>query len=537
MTGRGARIAAVMQLEWRIQRREPLTILYMLVLGLLAAAFASSGPVELVRNRGAVPRDAAWSLMLASTAITAFGQVITTMVAAVVVLRDRADRVDELLQATRLTGVEYRTAKLLAALAMLGLVYSAIPIGLTVGAILGGGSVWPAVRGSVAPYGLVVLPTMLAIGALQFAAGVLSGRLWVIVGLGLLLIWLWSAVTGAVDGGNLWRGAEVFDPFGSAPVLQATQGWTDAQRAGLAMPVSASMVAGRVLWMLAGGLAAGVGIWRGGGTRRSQGQAAVANVSAMSVDTAPVAVIVRGGAPTALAGVLGTARYTLRWMVRDAGWRVLSVLGMLNVGVHAWLDARPGATSDDVTMVAFGSLVAHSRLFLILLATIYAGELVWREREERSTALFDGLPVRDGVVVAGRVAGVIAAQCLVVALLAGGAAAAAMLGAGGGVQPVAFVGEAASRVLLPFIIWFCLSLAVHVAVQQKIVAHLCCIAAWVLLVVARGTADAPDAAPVWFAAVLPILISLMVVLLGWQRGVTGSTRTGKLFRSLSRGGR
>lgn len=59
------RIASVIRLELLVQRREPLTALYMLVLGLLAMAFAAAGPVELVRGRGGVPRDSGWSLMLA----------------------------------------------------------------------------------------------------------------------------------------------------------------------------------------------------------------------------------------------------------------------------------------------------------------------------------------------------------------------------------------------------------------------------------------------------------------------------------------
>ena len=144
MRGSVQRVAAVVRLELLTQRREPLTALYMLVFVLLAATFAAAGPVELVRDRGRVPRDAAWSLMLASTALTAFGQVITTMVAATVVLRDRADRVDEFLRATLLQPREYLTGKLLAALGLLCVIYTAIPVGLVCGAVIGGGNAWHA---------------------------------------------------------------------------------------------------------------------------------------------------------------------------------------------------------------------------------------------------------------------------------------------------------------------------------------------------------------------------------------------------------
>ena len=44
-------------------------------------------------------------------------------------------------------------------------------------------------------------------------------------------------------------------------------------------------------------------------------------------------------------------------------------------------------------------------IFLILVATIYAGELVWRERDVRTDAMRDVLPASSGAIVAGKVLG------------------------------------------------------------------------------------------------------------------------------------
>ena len=67
--------------EVRQQFKDPITWLYALVFILLAAGFTSGGGVELVGSRGGVPASSAWSLWLAFGGLTAFGQVITTMVA------------------------------------------------------------------------------------------------------------------------------------------------------------------------------------------------------------------------------------------------------------------------------------------------------------------------------------------------------------------------------------------------------------------------------------------------------------------------
>lgn len=519
------RIGAVVRLEWRTQRREPLTVLYALVLGLLAAAFAAQGPVELVRGRGIVPRDAAWSLMLAATALTAFGQVITTMVAATVVLRDRQDRVAELLGVTPLTTREYLVGKLLAALLVLGVVYAAIPVGMVAGAVGAGGGVTHAVSASVQPFVVLVLPTMLAVGALQFAAGVLSGRLWVLLGLGLVLIWVWSATVDAatrVDAAP-WR--VLLDPFGSAPLLEATSGWSDAERASRAMPVTWVVVTGRALWLLVGLGAAAVAIVAGRplreGVRRSRG---VGDAGASRV-MPDVGGRVRAALPARAAGGVGawrggaaTARHTASWMLRDAGWRVLTLLGALNVGVHAVLDARGAHDAAAAALVAHAVLAEHARLFLILLATIYAGELVWREREDRSAPLFDVLPVRDVVVVAGRVGGVMLAQVVVWLVLVAAALAGVLAGAGVLRDAAGVLAWSAGQVLVPFVRWLLLSLAVHAVVQQKVVGHLLCIAGWVAGVLLLGAArPGVVQVPGWVLGASG-MVALVIVRTSWVRG-------------------
>lgn len=512
------RVVAVTRLELRIQRREPLTVLYMLVLSLLAAAFAAAGPVELVRDRGAVPRDAPWALMLASTALTAFGQVITTMVAATVVLRDRADRVSDLLAATRVTGHEYLTGKLMAALAMLLLIYTAIPLGLIVGALVGGGELGAALPGALRPFIVVVLPTMLTIGALQFAVGVLSGRLWTIVGQGLILIWVWTACAGAAaQADNSWM--SVLDPFASAPLLEATSGWSDAERMTLMMPVTTLLVLNRLGWFLVAAIAATIAVRRGVPPRTTPVTVTMpvtAERIATGTQRQPTA---RAAKPAPLAGCVGTALHSLRWMIRDAGWRVLTVLGVLNVGVHAVIDAAGASGPAPATGHAVQALLVHSRLFLILLATIYAGELLWREREDRSAAFFDSAPIPTIALHGGRMLGVVLAQCIVAMLLTVSAAAGSAIGCRCAVTPDLLVLAGVQSVLLPFVSWMMVALAVHVAVQQKVVAHLVCIAGWVLGVLLLGAADGGTRAP---TMIWPILIggmlSAALALALWRRG-------------------
>lgn len=524
MSQRWQRIASVARLEWQTQRREPLSMLYALTLGALAMAFAAAGPVELVRSRGEIPRDAAWSLTLAGTALAAFGQVITTMVAATVVLRDRADRVYELLVATPLTQREYLTGKLIAALSVLIVVYAAIPLGLVIGAALGGGSVVAAIGATVPAYFLIIVPTMLAVGAVQFAVGVLSGRLWVIVAQGLLLIWLWTACIDVSGGGSPVALAAWLDPFASAPVLQATRAWTDAQRATLPLPMTRALIGGRVGWLLVGATVAAYAICRGPAVRRTSGRQT--DEAAVSVNPTSVRSPLARGAPVSVAhGLLETALYVTRWMMRDTGWRVLALLGAVNVTIYAVIDAPQGADRTALADAALLAVLTHARLFLILVATIYAGEVVWRERDERSAAFFDTLPLAEWAQFWGRALGVMLTQVVLVAALSSAAALGVLLATGGSLETMRFTLTVARQVLAPFVVWMFLALAVQVWVQQKLVAHLVTIAVWVCGVVFLGAAAA-DIQTAWSQDALLLAggVAGVVAAVGWRRGRTGSWR-------------
>jgi ABC-2 type transport system permease protein len=522
----GARVWAVMRLEWLTQRREPLIALYMLVLLALGATFAASGPVDLVGARGTVPRDAPWSIALACTALTAFGQVITTMVAATVVLRDSHDRVHEFIGTTQLSRQEYLLGKLLAALALLCVIYSAIPIGLCLGATFASGDPVTTLRASLIPFMLIVLPTMIAVGALQFSAGVLSGRLWVIVAQGLVLIWLWTWAVGTVRSSELAIPGALFDPFGAAPMLHATQRWSDAQRATLPIPLSPLLLANRLLWLIVAGTVAAIAVVRGPSARGAQWRRVNRDVRGTTspVSASSASPLQQAGASRASdwRAAVSVARYVARWTVRDTGWRVLTVLAMVNVAVHAANDLPAAHGAGGITSGALSVLQLHSRLFLILLATIYAGELVWRERDDRSAHFFDTLPIPDAALIGGNVAGVVAAQAVVVVALTLAVAIGAAVGVRSLLDVPEFVIGAVHRVLLPSIGWLLAALAVHVICQQKLVGHLLCIAGWALAsVLGNAALPAPQRVPSSFTD-MRLLLSLLslVTILGcfWHRG-------------------
>lgn len=476
-----ARLWAVIRLELQAQRREPLTTLYALVFGLLALGYASSNAVELVSQRGDVPRTASWALMLAFGGLTAFGQVITTMITTTALLRDEAQRTRELIATTGLSPSLWFGGRVVAALIIMLVVYAAMPLGLVLGTMLVNGPLGEALVGSLRAYLFITVPTMVVVTVLLASAAAFTQRVLGVVAGALVLVGVWQAALALAANPSTVLVGALLDPFGNAPVLAATAHWSAEQRTNGLVPFHGLLLYNRLFWLCLS-LGTVVVLLR----RRA------ARCFAPRFEPAVVTGDVRSGSRLAGATTARTSfrLFTTLWISRDGGWRVVSALAVVNSLVNALLRRLPEvATGADVLLL----VSEHTRLFLILLATVYAGELVWRERDVRVAPLIDAMPVARGDLVWGRVLGLLSGQRQIMVPLAAGALLVAVIRTG---SPLADVlvqwGAWAVFVLwLPFAQLTILSLAVHVLLNNKVAAHLLLITGWVAAVVINANLAAP----------------------------------------------
>jgi hypothetical protein len=295
------------------------------------------------------------------------------------------------------------------------------------------------------------------------------------VGLG--FIGCWQSGLQLVSAGHA-VGA-LLDPFGNAALIVATASWDTAARSTLAMPISTLLLANRLVWLsIAGALV--IATLRWWHPRIESGAPAAPDATARpsrSRRAAPAALALlpelRGASATEAA--LAELRFGWHWVTHERGFAALLFIALLNAVANGW------SVSHDPTALV-RALEFHARLFAILIATIYAGELVWRDRDVRADALFDALPVPAWVRLTGRAGGVALALltlpvlltmvALVLPKLTGASAYAPLCSA----RWILGIGAPAFLGLLT------LSLAVHRMVNHKTVAHLLVISAWVLAI-------------------------------------------------------
>lgn len=473
---RGTALRALVAFELRLQSRDFLAWLGFLVLLLLTTGYTASGAIMLVGDLGAVPRTAPWAIAHAMAGVTAFGQVITAMTAASTVLRDVAGRTQGLILATPLSWRTYLVGRFLGTLAVLLVIYAAIPLGLSLGAWIAtvttnGASDPLALSSVIRPLVILVVPNVLVVTTAFFAAGALSGGFTVILFVGLGFIGCWQSGLQLAYAGHA-LGA-LLDPFGNAALTLATADWDTAARTTRAMPMTGVLLANRALWLV---LATLLGV----ATLRWWRPRVVGGAPEVQRATTRVSVLARHALPplrgaTSVQALLAELRFGWHWVTRERGLAALLVIALLNAAANGW-----SASGDPTSLVR--ALEFHSRLFAILIATIYAGELVWRDRDTGTEELLRALPVSALIRLTGRAAGV-ALGLLALPILLVIVATLLPFVAGTGASATL----CASRWILgygvpAFMGLLVVSIVVHRLVDHKTVAHLALISAWVIAI-------------------------------------------------------
>jgi ABC-2 type transport system permease protein len=496
---------ALARFEVRAQLREPLTVLYALVFLLLSFGYITTTAVELVSDRGTVSRTSPWALALAFGGLTAFGQVITTMVATTALLRDEAERTRPLVATTGVGPHTWFLARVAAALTIMLLVYAAMPLGVLAGTVVRGDALPPVLTAAAHAYAVITIPTMVVVTLLLASAAAVTQRVLGVLATALVLVGVWQAALALVAHHDTRTLGALLDPFGNAPVLAMTHDWTEPMRETMPVRLSGVLLANRVLWCAVAAMVAGL-VLRFRGHRFFEPRAE--RVSAQP-STAGARLLRR---LRAASSAFGSVRaFTVLWIRTDGGWRVVGALAVLNALANGLL--RPVGEQGEVPAAVTAMLVVseHARIFLILLATVYAGELVWRERDVRIAPLIDATPVGRAALVWGRLAGLLQAQGAVVVPLAAGGLLTALVAHGrmdaGSALPitellVAWGAWSVFVLWLPFAQLTLLSLAVHVWLDHKVAAHLLLITGWVVAVgfesrVPQWWLRFSDAAPLW----------------------------------------
>jgi ABC-2 type transport system permease protein len=268
----------------------------------------------------------------------------------------------------------------------------------------------------VEPFVFITVIQIFFVGSLFFTVAALTRRIFIVYlqGAALFVIYLvgLAAFQATRSVQLFWPG--VLDPIGIMTIDSITRYWTVAEKNTLLYSLSRHTANGiflynRLLWCGIGVLCLGA-LWKlfpmsleALTTRASSRRAKLAmeedeqlKPTRSRVAGRIPAVMRSFGFATALGQYLSLTRLRTRNIVRDVPFWVLLVLMAcvaLNNGHYA--GRVEGANVWPVTYLMLQAVEGGAVLFLYIVATFYAGELIWRERDTRFEGIHDALPMNE----------------------------------------------------------------------------------------------------------------------------------------------
>jgi hypothetical protein len=449
--------------ELRYQLGSPLLWLVAVVFGLLAFGATSSDAVQVGSAIGNVHRNAPTVVANLMGAFSLLGLFLIVLFIANGLLRDHEFGTAELFFATPMRKADYLFGRFTAGLVACLVIFAGVAIGMIAGQFmpwidpkrLGAFSLDPFLWS----FAVLVLPNLLFGGALlALLAAVTRSLLMVYVGiLAFFVLWIVAGnLTREID--NAWIAALV-DPFGLRAMGRAVRYWSVEERNTRLPELAGYLVANRALWgavalaMLAATYALFKPMRAGtGGVRRKRASTDAAARAALDVAVAGgMGTLARGdtraegavrGADVAAAVMVPPSAHPARtfglrttlaqfwrllkfdtWgVLRSVPFLVMLVFAVVNfTGGARFIDSLFGTKVYPVTYLMLEALQGSMGLFLFLIVTFYAGELVWKERQARLNEVGDALPVPDWVPLAAKCGAVLAVVAIfgAVGVLAG----------------------------------------------------------------------------------------------------------------------
>ena len=390
--------------------------------GLLANANISFGS-------GKVAVNSPFGIAITTSVLGIFGTTVMAAIMGRAVQQDFEYRTQAFFFTAPIDRAQYLGGRFLGALGVVLIVFSSIGLGAFCATLLPGmdaerlvANRWAAY---LVPLATVLLPNAILIGGVFFSLAATTRKMLpVYVGSVLIVLgWLLSRqLFTDIDAKFL---AAMIDPFGSRALGALTEYWSIAERNTRQIPLEGPLLWNRLLWLAVALVLCGACVWRFSFTEAAQERIAKPG-RRDEADGAPAASAAR---PPARATARPDARHPLRllphlvWLnlretVKNIYFGVLVLAGLLfMVFASTNSGALFGTTTWPVTAQMVNLVSGSFAAFMLIIIAFYAGELIWRERDNRLDQIVDGAPLPTWLPMIAKLAALMAVPLALQALL------------------------------------------------------------------------------------------------------------------------
>ena len=472
--------------ELRYHLSQPLFLIAAIVLFALGMlAMSSDAGVRLTGAPGNVARNAPIVIVQLQAALTTLALFVVTAFVSSSALRDFRYGAHPLFFTTSVRELDYLTGRFAGSALVSLLLFLATPLGLVVGEFVP----WqnPDRIGSfeLAPYffGLLVLvvPTLFFMSAMFFALAITTRSLlatYIGVVVFLEIQDFAEILVRDLDSSLL---ASLLEPLGLVALRSGSRYWTVAEYNSALPGLSAELVGNRLLWLGVGLVALGWAAYsfsyaRATARRWWRRKSSLAGPAEPTLEALPPTRAADAAQPSVSRNPwrqwLAQSRMEISYVTRSAPFLILLLASLsFIVSVAAGRGEVRGSPAYPVTYLMLESIGATMALALVVVVTLYAGELVWRERATRFDGIRDALPVADGVWLAAK----LSALLVVVAAFVGAGMLATVglqLARGFTVLELGLYARSLALISLPFALLAVMALFLQVVTGDKFIGYL-----------------------------------------------------------------
>jgi ABC-2 type transport system permease protein len=341
------------------------------------------------------------------------GLIIIATIMGRAVQSDFEYRTHHFLFTTPITKTQYLGGRFLGAFVIVLGIFLSVGLGAYLGTLLPGmdaDRMGPnRLAAYVWPYVLILLPNMLLIGGVFFMIATLSRKMLpVYIGSVLMLLGYLIALNLIRDIDNKTLGSMI-DPFGTIAMNRVTEYWTVDERNVRLIPLEGVFLWNRVMWFVIAISAIVLCFWRFDFAQfaaekiskrkqkiRDAGNADDANVSGAGLNASVNSasrLVISPDEPHGMAMLPRMVLLNFKESVTNVYFGVIVLAGVLfMILAGTAIGKQFGTPTWPVTYQVLEIVSGTFALFMLIIITLYAGEMVWRERDQRIDQIVDAMP-------------------------------------------------------------------------------------------------------------------------------------------------
>ncbi len=412
-----------------------------LMFSFLSVASENFGPVG--SSNGKVLLNSAFSNAFNDFGASLFGVIIIAAIFGTSILRDFQRDTYQILFTQPISKFAYLGGRWAGSFVTAVFAFSGMMFGTYLGTLapwadharIGPNHLWAYVQ----PFLSILVVQIFFIGSGFFVIGALTRKIFIVYLQGVALFMFYVIgitvffATRSLE--RFWSG--ILDPVGFVLFNDITRYWTVVEKNSLLITWSPTLANGvflynRLLWMTVGCVALGA-VWAlfpmsvEALTARSQGRRAAKAKEQERTESMPVPPLVGAGravvhqaftSATTFAQYISLSRLRLRNILRDIPfWAIVALLTAFAVNNGYFAGRVAERNVWPVTYLMVQAVEGSATLFLLIVAGLYAAELLWRERDTHFDGIHDALPMHESTDWLSRLTAVLVVEIILLAVV------------------------------------------------------------------------------------------------------------------------